>query len=217
VHRLDQRGNFLGVPDDGELCAGHGCATNHLRRNAIATGQDYRVAMGERGALRPLGHAERIQALGEQRMPRLFLEQITEALGPAMRDWKSRNMPTRLNKNEARRHRTQPIASLALRPDGLGEIAAYEGDRLAAADDLDRAAHPVKSKRRDEARQSQNMIEMGMRQQHMSQPAKPDAGAHQLALGSLTAIDEEAIRPCAHEQRRQSTLGGRYGRRSPKE
>jgi hypothetical protein len=183
----------------------------------MTTGQDYRVAVGERSALRPLWHTERIEALGQQRVPRFFLEQITEALGPAMRDWKSRNMPTRLNKNEARRHRTQPIASLALRPDGLGEIAAHEGDRLAAADDLDRAAHPVKSKGREEARQSQNMVEMGVRQQHMSKPAKPDAGAHQLALGSLTAIDEEAIRPCAHEQRRQSTFGGRYGRRGTKE
>jgi hypothetical protein len=33
-------------------------------------------------------------------------------------------------------------------------------------------------------------------------------GAHQLALGALAAIDEEASRPAANEQRRLAPLGG---------
>jgi len=121
--------------------------------------------------------------------------------------------PAGLNANGARRDSPQSVPSFALRPDRVGEIKAHKSDRLAAADDLYRAAHPVEIQCREQPRQPQNMIEMGVRQQHVSEPAKAHPGAHQLALGSLAAIDEKAIRPGADEQRRQSTRGGGYGRR----
>src|SRR6266446_5928667 len=47
-----------------------------------------------------------------------------------------------------------------------------------------------------------HMVEMKVGQQHVLQPAKPESGTHQLALGALPAIDEEASRSAANEQRR---------------
>jgi len=46
------------------------------------------------------------------------------------------------------------------------------------------------------------MIKMSMRQQHVLQPAKPEPGAQQLALGPLPAVDQKPARSASDEQRR---------------
>ena len=61
---------------------------------------------------------------------------------------------------------------------------------MVAADDLDGAVHAKKRKRSEEARQAQHMIEMSTRQQHVRHAPKPEPRAHQLLLGTLTAIDQ---------------------------
>ena len=57
------------------------------------------------------------------------------------------------------------------------------------------------------------MVKMGMRQQHMAEPAKAAAGAQHLALRPLTAIDQEPLAGGLDQYRRQAALGrGRAGR-----
>ena len=51
------------------------------------------------------------------------------------------------------------------------------------------------------------MVEMGMRQQHMAEPAKAAAGAQHLALGPLAAIDQEPLAGGLDQHRRQAALG----------
>ena len=128
-----------------------------------------------------------------------------------MRHRKRVESPPRQGEHGAGRYDAQPVTAFVFRPNRLGEVPAHESYRLAAADDVDRAVHPIESERCEEPSQPQHMIEMGMRQQHMTEPAKADPGTHQLALGSLTAIDEETIGPSANDQRRQPALRGGYG------
>src|SRR5258707_15597217 len=124
-------------------------------------------------------------------MAGLILKHVAQSLGPAMLHREGVEAPTRLNPNRTGRDCAKPVISVTLRPDRVGEIAPDERHRLAAADDLYRAADPVESERGEEACNPQHMIEVSVRQQHMSQPAKPELRADQLALGSLSAIDQE--------------------------
>ena len=66
---------------------------HHLGRDPPAVGEHDRAACVSVGALRPSRHAERIKALGQQRVPRLLLKQIAEALGAAMRHRKGIEPP----------------------------------------------------------------------------------------------------------------------------
>src|SRR5260370_32664161 len=114
--------------------------------------------------------------------------------------------PTRLTQDGAGRGRPQSVIPFTLWPDRAGEIAADKLHSLVAADDFYRAADPVESERGEEACDAKHMIEVSMRQQHMSQPAKPELRADQLALGSLSAIDQEPARALGDEQRRQASF-----------
>ena len=87
-------------------------------------------------------------------------------------------------------------------------------NRLGAADDLDRLFDAVKRARGDEPRQPADMVEMRMRQQDMTQPAKAEPGAHQLALSSLAAIDQKPIGPASDIQCRRAALGRGHSRGS---
>src|ERR1044071_4007673 len=51
------------------------------------------------------------------------------------------------------------------------------------------------------------MIEMRMVQQHMTEPAKPGAGAQDLALRALAAIDQKPLSAGADQQGRQAAFG----------
>ena len=98
----------------------------------------------------------------------------------------------------------------ALGPDCIGEITAREGHRLTAADDLDRAFELVKLACGTESRQPSHMIQVEVGQQHVTQPAESELGAHQLALGPLAAIDQEPSRPARDQQRGRTPFGGRH-------
>jgi hypothetical protein len=115
--------------------------------------------------------------------------------------------PSWKRRYRAGRDRTQLVTPFPLRPNRLGEIAAHEYQRLATADDFGRSADAVEIPRREEAREPQHMIEMSMRQQYVLQPAKPEPGAQQLALGPLAAVDQKPARPASDEYRRQASLG----------
>src|SRR5882672_5558110 len=125
-----------------------------------------------------------------------------------MRHRERGEVPTRSGEYWAWSDGMQSVTGLALGADGSGEVTAGEQDGLAAADDLDCAAELVELASGEEARQPRHMVEVKVGQQHVLQPAKPESGAHQLALGALAAIDEEASRPAANEQRRRAPLGG---------
>ena len=102
----------------------------------------------------------------------------------------------------------------ALGPDCIGEITAREGHRLTAADDLDRAFELVKLACGTESRQPSHMIQVEVGQQHMTQSAESELGAHQLALGPLAAIDQEPSRPARDQQCWRTPFGGGHRRSS---
>ena len=58
------------------------------------------------------------------------------------------------------------------------------------------------------------MIEVSVRQQHVRHAAKPEPGSHQLALGTLSAIDQKPVRALGNEQGWQVPFGGRHRRGS---
>jgi hypothetical protein len=95
AHRLEQACYLLDVANNGELGADSSRSANHLRCDPATVGEQNGLAVCQRGALRPLWHTERIEALGQQRKPHLFLKQVAEALGGAMRDWESLEAPAR--------------------------------------------------------------------------------------------------------------------------
>ena len=204
--------NLFGIAHDGELCAGDTRALNHLRRDGNAVGEHDRVAAGECGALRPLRHAERGEAVGEQRPARLFFEEVAETFGPAMRHHEGSEAPTRPTQDGAGCDGAQSIAGLALGADRVEEIAAGERHGLAAADDLQRAVDLVELASGEEARQPRYMIEMKVGQQHVAEPAKAEPGAHQLALCPLAAVDEKPGWPAGDQQGGRAPLGGGHGR-----
>src|SRR5438309_11559753 len=103
-----------------------------------ASGRHDGAALREQGALRPRRYAERIEALGYERVPGLLLIPIPEALGPAMGHGEGVETPTLPHQDGPGRDRAQPVPALALRPDRVGEVAPDEGQRLVAADDFDR-------------------------------------------------------------------------------
>ncbi len=80
-------------------------------------------------------------------------------------------------------------------------------DRLGAAGDLDRLLDAKEGAGRDQPRQPADMVEMGVGQQHLAQPAKAEPGAHQLALGPLAAIDQKPVRAVAEVERGRAALG----------
>jgi hypothetical protein len=170
--------------------------------------------LSEQCSLRPRRYAERVEALGYERVPELVLKPIPEARGPAMRHREGVETPTLAHQNGPGRNCTQPVRALALRPDRVGEVAPDECQRLVAADNLDRPIHPKESESGEEARQPQDVIEVSMRQQHVGQAAKADPSAHQLALGALAAIDQKSARASGDEQCREAPFGGRHRRGS---
>ena len=87
-------------------------------------------------------------------------------------------------------------------------------NRLGAADDLDWLFDAVKRARGNEPRQPADMVEMRVGQQDMTQPAKAQPGAHQLALGALAAIDQKSIGPVSDIQCRRAALGRWHSRGS---
>jgi len=180
THRLDEAGDLLGVADDGERGAGNGCAVHHFGHDIAAVGQHDRAALREQSALRPRRYAERIEALGYKRVPGLVLKPIPEALGPAMRHRKGVETPTLSHQDRPRRNRAQPVTTIALRPDRVGEVAPDECQRLAASDDLDRPLHPIESKGGEEACQPQYVIEMMNKITHGEAIISTGVGQHQM-------------------------------------
>jgi hypothetical protein len=69
------------------------------------------------------------------------------------------------------------------------KITPDERHRLAAADDLDCAFELVELASGQEPGQPGHMIQMQVGQQYVAEPAEPELGAHQLALGPFAAID----------------------------
>src|SRR5262245_34630874 len=102
--------------------------------------------------------------------------------------------PTRTREDQTAGNGAQAVTAVLLGPDHVGKIATYERHRFAAAVDLDRATDAVESECCEQACETQHMVEMRMGQQHVLQAAKPELGAHQLALGPLAAIDQEPLR-----------------------
>ena len=70
---------------------------------------------------------------------------------------------------------------------------------------------------RDQATQAQQVVEMGVGEQDAIEPAQAEPAPEQLALGPLTAIDQEPALPVHHDQRRQPPVDGRHTRRGAKE
>jgi hypothetical protein len=58
------------------------------------------------------------------------------------------------------------------------------------------------------------MIQVEVGQQHMTQSAESELGAHQLALGPLAAIDQEPSRPARDQQCWRTPFGGGHRRSS---
>ena len=77
---------------------------------SLAVGERYRAARGQLAPRRPVGHAERCEAIGEQRVAGGFLEPPAEALGPAMGYREGVEPPARPRQDRAGRHRAQPVA-----------------------------------------------------------------------------------------------------------
>ena len=59
----------LGIPDHRKRGAVDWCAAHHLRQDLAAVRKRDRAALRERRALRSFRHAERIEPLGEERVP----------------------------------------------------------------------------------------------------------------------------------------------------
>src|SRR5438105_6748372 len=125
------------------------------------------------------------------------------------------NPPAGSSQHGACGDRAQPITDLMLGTDRVREMPPGKGHGLATADHLE-AAEVIELECCQETRQSSNVIEMKVGQQHMTQPAEAEPGPHHLALGALAAVDEEARRPTRNDHRRQAPLGGGYGRGSAK-
>jgi hypothetical protein len=112
-----------------------------------------------------------------------------------VRDRKCFETPTPFLQNRAWGDCSQPVSAVVLGSDRIGEIAPDERDRLITTDDLDGAIHLIKSKRSEEAGQTENMIKMSVRQQHVRRAPEPNPRAHQLPLGAFTAIDQVPAGP----------------------
>jgi len=94
--------------------------------------------------------------------------------------WVSSNSPISASRASwAWRYGAQAIACLALGPDRGGEIAAGEGNGLAAANDLDRTFELASGK---EPRQPRHRIQMRVGQQHVIELTEAELGSHKLAL-----------------------------------
>ena len=115
-----------------------------------------------------------------------------------------------MTQHQPRNDRAQPITRPTLGPNCIGEITAREGHGLTAADDLDRAFELVELACGTESRQPRHVIQVEVGQQHVTQPAESELGAHQLALGPLAAIDQEPSRPARDQQRGRTPFGGRH-------
>src|ERR1041384_4981764 len=146
--------------------------------------------------------------------PRDGVKTVAEALGAAMlyREAADAELPGRegwagLQFDKLQRHRR------ARQREEASEILPDKTHRLAAAADPQSLAQIHEAQRCDEAAQAQHMIEMGMRQQHMAEPAKAAAGAEHLPLRPLAAIDQEPLAAGLDQHRRQAAFGrGRAGR-----
>jgi hypothetical protein len=99
------------------------------------------------------------------------------------------------------------------RPDHLRQQAPRRPQRGAAAEEREPAARPQQSQRRGEPAQPQQMIGIGMGQQHAVQPAQPEPALQQLALRPLAAVDQEPSLAVDHDQRRQPPLDRRHAGR----
>jgi hypothetical protein len=60
--------------------------------------------------------------------------------------------------------------------------------------------------RGDQTADAEQMIEMGVREQHAVQSTQPEPAGEQLALGALAAVHQEPAPPLHDEQRGQSTI-----------
>src|ERR1700756_2783804 len=140
-------------------------------------------------------------------MARLVLKDVTQALCRAMHHPESLESPIRLNENEAGRNAPQAISSLSLGPYGFAKVPLHKCYRFIAANDFDRPADLKERQSREEAREPQHMVEVGVSQQHIVQSAEAQVGAQDLALSAFTAINQKAIRTFGNEQRRQASLG----------
>src|SRR5262249_11113844 len=117
---------------------------HHLRGDAATVGKHDRVTPGNCCAFWACRYAESIQPIGKQSPPRLFFEQVAEALGTAMRHREGGDMPPRPRHYRAGRDSAQAIAGFMPGSDRDREIAAGKGDGFSAADDLDGTFELVK-------------------------------------------------------------------------
>ena len=113
---------------------------------------------------------------------------------PAPDEDRTRLKHPRLERDKADRRR-----HLAAGPDA-GQIPRDKADRLGAAVDREFAVQVEQAQRREQAAEPEHMIEMHMRQQNVGETAEAGAGAQQLALRPLAAINQETLAAGAHQQ-----------------
>ncbi len=204
--------DLFGIADNRKARARRRRSLHRLRGDAASILQHGFLAAGQPRPQRFLRHAERGKPVGAQMRARNPLEAIAEACGPAMADRKTADaIPVRGGRrrvdllagrelDKAQRHRRA-----ALRPQA-GEIALDKAKRFAAAKDRQLAPPADEAEGGDQPAQTEHMVEIGMGQQDVAEPAKPGPGAQHLARRALAAIDEEPRAAGADEQRRQTAF-----------
>ena len=198
---------FLGVADDRQPGRGRFPGLDIFRRDLPSIGQDHRLADSEARAQRPGRNAERVETLGQQMAAPGRLEQVTEALRLVMADGEAAHAiaasgehRTRFERDQADRHRG---------PAAWPDASRYFATKPAVSSLPWIATSPGRSNKPrvdEQAAETEHMIEMRMRQQDVIEAAETSAGAQQLPLRALAAIDQEALAASAYQQRRQTAL-----------
>ena len=96
-------------------------------------------------------------------------------------------------------------------------VTPEQVDESPRAVDLERDLASTQGERLEHPRQAEDVIGVEVRDEDLAQLDQPDDGTQQLPLGSLRAVEEQALAPPADEQRRRRTLGRRHRARGAEE